>query len=146
MTGRAQRARQSGYLSSASSRFSAVRSNVSQFHDDILMAAAVPPRTWFRQHEHLYHFATGTLDRIPDGCRPGCAYSTTLLAAGGESHGLTVTHPEREQPPQTPHFSACSLIRQQGSAERGGNEFTYSIPDLAATAGPAAPVSIQAPV
>jgi len=43
---------------------------------------------------HLYHFTTGTLDRITDGCKPGCPYSGMLLACG-DSHGLMVTgrHP-----------------------------------------------------
>jgi hypothetical protein len=39
---------------------------------------------------HLYHFTTGTLDRITTGCRSDCPYSTWLCARG-DAHGLEVT-------------------------------------------------------
>jgi hypothetical protein len=43
---------------------------------------------------HLYHFTTGTLDRITQGCKAACPYASTLLGTG-DTHGLTVTaeHP-----------------------------------------------------
>ncbi len=55
-----------------------------------LLTAVVAPGGVADTGAHLYHFTTGTLDRITDGCRPDCPYSTWLLARG-DAHGLQVT-------------------------------------------------------
>lgn len=55
-----------------------------------LLSAVIAPGGVADVGAHLYHFTTGTLDRITNGCRPGCPY-TTLLTATGDTHGLTVT-------------------------------------------------------
>ena len=55
-----------------------------------LLNAVVAPNGVGDVGAHLYHFATGTLDRLIDGCMPGCPYSGALQASG-DSHGLTVT-------------------------------------------------------
>ncbi|NUP15569.1 MAG: hypothetical protein HOZ81_05600 [Streptomyces sp.] len=41
---------------------------------------------------HLYHLATGTLDRRTEGCNPGCPYDTTLLALGDAAPTVTGWH------------------------------------------------------
>jgi molybdopterin-synthase adenylyltransferase len=38
---------------------------------------------------HLYHFATGTLDRRINGCQPGCPCTETLTWLGGLIHEYT---------------------------------------------------------
>ncbi|MCX5250366.1 ThiF family adenylyltransferase [Streptomyces sp. NBC_00201] len=41
---------------------------------------------------HLYHLATGTLDRRTEGCNPGCPYDTTLLSLGDAAPTVTGRH------------------------------------------------------
>ncbi|MFG3292328.1 ThiF family adenylyltransferase [Streptomyces sp. NPDC048179] len=41
---------------------------------------------------HLYHLATGTLDRRAEGCLPGCPYDTTLLGLGDSAPVVTGRH------------------------------------------------------
>ncbi|MFF7889798.1 ThiF family adenylyltransferase [Streptomyces sp. NPDC020794] len=41
---------------------------------------------------HLYHLATGTLDRRTEGCNPGCPYDTALLALGDAAPAVTGRH------------------------------------------------------
>jgi hypothetical protein len=51
-----------------------------------LLSAVIAPGGVGDTGAHLYHFATGTLDRRTDGCRPGCPYAGTLT-------GLADTQP-----------------------------------------------------
>jgi len=55
-----------------------------------LLAAVVAPAGIADTGAHLYHFTTGTLDRITEGCRRHCPYRT-WLPARGDAHGLEVT-------------------------------------------------------
>ena len=55
-----------------------------------LLTAVIEPCGIGDVGAHLYHFTTGTLDRIIIGCKPTCPYTTTLLSTG-DTHGLTVT-------------------------------------------------------
>lgn len=55
-----------------------------------LLTAVIAPCEIGDVGAHLYHFTTGTLDRITTGCKPTCPYTTTLQSTG-DSHGLTVT-------------------------------------------------------
>jgi hypothetical protein len=57
-----------------------------------LLAAVVAPAGIADTGAHLYHFTTGTLDRITEGCAPDCPYGTWLLTRG-DAHALTVTGP-----------------------------------------------------
>lgn len=38
---------------------------------------------------HLFHLTTGTVDRIEDGCKPGCPYSGNLLLLGDTAPPVT---------------------------------------------------------
>jgi len=38
---------------------------------------------------HLFHLATGTVDRIEDGCTPGCRYASDLLLLGDVAPPVT---------------------------------------------------------
>jgi hypothetical protein len=51
-----------------------------------LLSAVITPGGVGDTGAHLYHFATGTLDRQTDGCQPGCPYTETLI-------GLADTQP-----------------------------------------------------
>lgn len=55
-----------------------------------LLTAVVAPGGVGDVGAHLYHFATGTLDRHEDGCTPRCPYQSDLLAIGDASE-LVVT-------------------------------------------------------
>jgi molybdopterin/thiamine biosynthesis adenylyltransferase len=46
---------------------------------------------------HLYHLATGTLDRREEGCRPGCLFDTTLLGLGDAAPAFTGRHVAAER-------------------------------------------------
>lgn len=53
---------------------------------------------------HLFHLATGTVDRIEDGCKPGCPYSGELLLLGdtappvtGQDHAAELARAPRRQ-------------------------------------------------
>ncbi len=55
-----------------------------------LLSAVIAPGGVGDVGAHLYHFATGTLDRRTDGCRPGCPYSGALLGLG-DTHPFDIT-------------------------------------------------------
>ncbi|MFG1926853.1 HesA/MoeB/ThiF family protein [Cryptosporangium sp. NPDC048952] len=63
-----------------------------------LLTATIAPNGIGDLGGNLYHFATGTLDNVLDGCKPSCVYSTVLQGAG-VGHGVDVTgsHPAAER-------------------------------------------------
>jgi len=54
-----------------------------------LLTAVIAPGGVGDVGAQLYHFATGTLDRRTDGCRPNCPYADMLLTLG-DTHGFEV--------------------------------------------------------
>ena len=59
-----------------------------------LLSAIIAPGGVGDTGAHLYHFATGTLDRRIDGCQPGCPYTETLTGlADTQPFQVTGEHP-----------------------------------------------------
>jgi hypothetical protein len=80
-----------------------------------LLTAVIAPGGVGDVGAHLYHFATGTLDRRTDGCLLNCPYTHTLLALG-DTHGFEVTgeHPAAATARETRRQAACRWATRLG--------------------------------
>lgn len=86
-----------------------------------LLSAVIAPGGVGDVGAHLYHFATGTLDRHTGGCLPGCPYSEALLALG-DTHpfGITGEHPA----------AAAARAARRAAAKRPGTKLIRKLDDL----------------
>jgi molybdopterin-synthase adenylyltransferase len=86
-----------------------------------LLTAVVAPSGIADTGAHLYHFTTGTLDRITEACRLDCPYSTWLLARR-DAHSLEITGP---------HATAQASRASRATAHRGWrNRISRTLDDL----------------